>query len=46
MRVMGRINGDTYELVQNGVVKQAIPLSQVDDKLRAAIRRNKWETPK
>lgn len=43
MRVEGRVNGDNYELTQNGVVKQAIPLAQVDDRLRAAIKRNKWQ---
>lgn len=43
MRIEGRVNGDTYELVQNGVVRQAIPLAQVDDKFRATIKRNKWE---
>lgn len=45
MRVEGRVNGERYELLQNGVVKQSIPLAQVDDKLRAAILRNKWEMP-
>lgn len=42
-RISGRIAGDSYELVQNGTVRQRIPLGEVDDKLKAAIKRNGWE---
>lgn len=41
--IRGRVNGDHYELVQNGTVRQRIPLGQIDDKFRAAIKRNGWE---
>ena len=44
-RIEGRVNGESYELVQNGAVRRAVPLviAHADEKLKAAILRNKWE---
>ena len=46
-RITGRIsvNGGAYELVQSGVVRQSIPVHDAmeNQKLRAAIAKNKWE---
>jgi hypothetical protein len=44
-RIEGRVNGDAYELVQRGAVRQSIPLAQVhgDERLKRAIHLNKWE---
>lgn len=45
MSVHGRRNGDAYELVENGAVRRSIPIREAlaDDKLAAAIQRNKWQ---
>lgn len=46
-RIQGRVaqGGQSYELVQYGVVRQTIPidLAHTNDKLREAIRKNGWE---
>ncbi len=44
-RITGRVNGQVYELVQNGAVKQSIPLAEAhaNPKLQATIARMKWE---
>lgn len=44
-RIEGRVNGDTYELIQHGVVIASFPLEEakVDPKVQAAIKRNSWE---
>jgi hypothetical protein len=43
-RITGRVNGSNYEIVSpSGDVMKAIPLSEADSKLRAAIERNGWE---
>lgn len=44
-RIEGRVNGDVYELVQRGEVRQSIPLSEAhaDARLKRAIRLNSWE---
>lgn len=44
-RIQGRVNGNKYELVQNGTVRLSVPLAQLDDKMKATIRRNSWEQP-
>lgn len=44
-RIQGRVNGSNYELVQNGDVRVSIPIDEVDDKMKAAIKRNNWEKP-
>lgn len=43
-RITGRVSGDNYELVQNGEVRQTIPLAQAhaDEKFKRAIIRNRW----
>ncbi len=44
-RIEGRLSEDgaSYELVQGGVVRQSIPIADVDDKLKKAIKRNSWQ---
>lgn len=44
-RIEGRVNGDNYELVQRGTVRQTIPLADAyaNERLRQAIRLNRWE---
>jgi len=44
MRIEGRISDDqtAYEVVQGDRLLYSIPLDQVSDKLRAAIKRNAW----
>lgn len=43
-RITGRVNGSNYEVVSpDGDVMKAIPLSEADTKLEAAIKRNGWE---
>lgn len=44
-RIEGRVNGDNYELVQKGEVRQSIPLAQAhaDERLKRAIEKNRWE---
>ena len=44
-RIEGRVNLDWDELVQFGKVKQRILIADAhaDEKLKAAILRNKWE---
>jgi hypothetical protein len=44
-RIEGRVNGEFYELVQRGTVRQSIPLAQAhaDEKLKKAIQQNGWE---
>lgn len=46
-RIHGRksVNGAAYELVQFGTVRQTIPIDQAhaDERLKAAIEKNKWE---
>lgn len=47
-RITGRVsaNGDAYELVQRGVVRQSIPINEARDneRLRDAIGKNNgWE---
>ena len=46
-RILGRMapDGESYELVQNGTVRQLIPIAQAhaDEKLKRAIQRNGWE---
>lgn len=46
-RIHGRksANGAAYELVQFDVVRQSIPIEQAhaDERLKAAIEKNKWE---
>lgn len=48
-RIEGRVSADrqTYELVQRGTVRQAIPISEVhaDERLKARIAKNGWEMP-
>lgn len=43
-RIEGRVNGEFYELVQRGEVRQRIPLAEAhaDEKLKKAIRQNGW----
>lgn len=43
-RIMGRVNGGHYELVQKGTVRQRIPLADAhaDERLKQAIAKNKW----
>jgi len=46
-RVQGRISEDRqfYELVQNGEVRQRIPIADAhSEKMQRAIARNGWET--
>lgn len=47
MRIEGRksADGQFYELVQDGTVRQSIPIADVhaDEKMKAAIVKNKWE---
>ena len=46
MRIEGRKSedGQFYELVQDGTVRQSIPIAQVhaDERLKKAIVQNKW----
>lgn len=42
-RITGRVNGDTYELVQFGEVRVTLPVADIDDKFRRAIKANGWE---
>ena len=44
-RISGRVSADGqfYELVQNGDVKQSIPIAEAHEKLQAVIARMKWE---
>lgn len=44
-RIEGRVNGEVYELVQRGTVRQSIPLAQAhaDSRLKATILKNRWE---
>ena len=48
-RISGRVSIDrkAYELVQDGVVRQSIPIAEVhaSAKMKQAINRNKWEMP-
>lgn len=43
-RIEGRVNGDFYELVQGGKVRQSMPLAQAhaDERFKRAILQNKW----
>ena len=47
-RIQGRVSADgtAYELVQMGAVRQSIPIEQAhaDDRMKAAIRKNGWES--
>ena len=45
-RIEGRVNGEVYELVQHGEVRQTIPLAQAhaDERFKRAIRQNGWES--
>ena len=47
MRIEGRkaADGRFYELVQDGTVRQTIPIAQVhaDERLKKAITQNKWD---
>ena len=45
MRVEGRRNGKRYEIVQGATVTASYSLQEAvsDEKLAAAIRRNKWQ---
>ena len=45
-RILGRVNGDNYEIVHpDGGVVSEVPLkdARTDTKLAAAIKRNGWE---
>lgn len=43
-RIEGRVNGEFYELVQRGVVRQRIPLAEAhSQRFQATIAKNKWE---
>lgn len=44
-RIEGRVSEDgaTYELWQAGTLRQSIPIADVDEKLKKAIARNKWQ---
>jgi len=44
-RIEGRVSADgtAYELVQNGAVRQSIPIAEAHARLQPAILRNKWE---
>jgi hypothetical protein len=44
-RIQGRVNGEFYELVQKGEVRQRIPLADAhaDERFKAAIKVNNWE---
>lgn len=45
-RIEGRVSADgaAYELVQRGTVRQLIPIAaaHADERLKRAIRKNKW----
>lgn len=46
-RISGRVssNGDAYELVQRGEVRQSIPIAEAraNERLRDTITKNGWE---
>lgn len=46
-RIEGRVSADgtAYELVQDGAVRQSIPIAQAhaDEKFKKAISQNNWE---
>lgn len=44
-RIEGRVNGNFYELVQYGEVRQSLPIAEVRENQRflETIRKNKWQ---